>query len=801
MKCTHVLLTMLVTLGAGTALHATPRRIAASYFGGSGKDELIAVRFSPAGELILMGHTESDDLPLPSDITPVVWGTDLAAPAYTTFIARLSNDGSQLLSYARFAWGLVFGENMAVSDSGIYLVGYGGPGFAALGNNYINDDPESTGSFRCVIVRLSLDGVTLLESSFLNKNPIAFTSGTADERWDNRRNTIDIDLFPNGDLLVAHDKPAARFDFLSRIDPQLTTTVWHRWANYILGSNSSGSRTQTCAVAPDGQTVYMGGYGMGNTGYEPYKDPFLFKFSGDGATWHWQRSTGTYLVGSHEADYGLYNFPQSSIGANRLTSDSRIQDVTVDAHGNPCFVGYSDGGATVFRYDPMWGGYERNLPPELGPDQQDGDLFTNLGGANSVSTIGRLKPDGSGFVMSHRVRPPDPYYNRMHDIQTMANDKFLVVGVGRMIPNVEYWELSTATGVIMKLDLAASGTVRELVTHVEGVSWFNESARDRDRTRYAVVGYATNTGAVVPNAVQPGYGGNGDGFVVVFDDDESAVDVGYIPPEADAQVSYGSAANYGTEPDVQLQMRSGDPGKSTKGYFRWDLSHCTEPITGVRLKAFNDNRYGFGTLRVYGLDDGLDDWSETGITWDNAPANVASSTNEIDQSQSTLLGEWTIPRINQTGTVYFESDELLSFIETARTQGDRKVSIAVTMVDDVVQGRDLPTLTFVSKEGAGSIEHPVQLRIVGGQSAVDTGPIAAQSPQRQAPTVCGRSLRGVPADAHVEVYTLKGTKVARLAVAGNGHVLLSTPLPSGSYIARVEYRNARPMHVRVVFRR
>ncbi|MBD3242885.1 MAG: hypothetical protein GF331_19995, partial [Chitinivibrionales bacterium] len=147
----RIMMSVLLALGASQAVQAMPRRIAASYFGGSGKDELVAVRFSPAGDLVVMGHTESDDLSLPSGIATAVWGDDPASVAYTTFVARFTNDGSQLLSYGRFAWGLVFGENIAVSDSGIYIVGYGGPGFAALGSNLLNDEPESAGNFRCII--------------------------------------------------------------------------------------------------------------------------------------------------------------------------------------------------------------------------------------------------------------------------------------------------------------------------------------------------------------------------------------------------------------------------------------------------------------------------------------------------------------------------------------------------------------------------------------------------------------------------------------------------------------------------
>jgi hypothetical protein len=329
---------------------SAPKLVTATCFGGSGDDRIHAVAYAPDGTLVVAGYTNSAVWNMPAGASTYVLGTDsVDSPDvidgdlqndYTIFLARFSNDGKQLLSYTRFAnqsvkYELMAGQRyvrIAVSDDGIYMTAYGRrslrdiPGFDGKLDNIPGSKP--------FIVRFSLDGSHLLNGTYLGGS-------------DGDREINDVDLFPNGDICVNSDLgPNVWEGKIWRLKPDLSAAVWTKRFPVWGGE----ARLNSLAVTPDGEKVYVGGYGMWSTQFEPYKDPFLFMFDGKDGTQYWKR-------GTDEKDYGVYNFKQDSIGLNRLISDSQVYGLATDKNGNALVAAYSDGGATSLIKDPWWGGY------------------------------------------------------------------------------------------------------------------------------------------------------------------------------------------------------------------------------------------------------------------------------------------------------------------------------------------------------------------------------------------------------------------------------------------------------------
>ncbi len=428
-------------------IYAVPNRVFASYLGGTGYDDFLDVAFADDGTLVILGYTNSTDMVIPSGAPTYVFGTD-GAVAQTPFILRLSNDGKTVLSFSRFAFGTVRlpskanNLRLAVTTNGIYMVACAYASFASIPN--FDGKIDNVAGAKPAIARISLDGSTVLNATYL---------GGGDSGYD----VNDIDIFPNGDLCVNSDNGDAYTDYLSRIKPDLSAYVWRK-AYYTW---SGKTRSNSVSVSPQGDLVYVGGYAMGHTGLEPYKDPFLFCFSGDGQTQYWKR-------GTDPNDYGIYNFPQNSIGLNRLISDSQINALATDSVGNALVAGYTDGGATVFCVETMYGGYNNSyvtLPASI----QDGDPFTGFSGATTVGVIGRLAKDGS-WIRSHRVKPAGgSFWNQWTGICPAYKNDVFYIGRVLALPNVEEWEVGASMGVLMKTAMNSNGTNRKFVTHLAGI--------------------------------------------------------------------------------------------------------------------------------------------------------------------------------------------------------------------------------------------------------------------------------------------------------------------------------------------
>lgn len=666
---------------------AHPVRLTASYFGGTGNEILHDVAFADDGTLVIVGTTDNTgSLNIPAGIPTNILGTDNPASVESAYILRFTNNGQQLLSFSRFATGSIKIKDLrlAVTENGIYIVAVGYNAFAQLPgfDGKIDNVPGS----KPVIVRVSLDGSQILNATYLGGG-------------DSDRDVNDIDVFPNTDLCVSHDKNGAGADYISRVKPDLSGFVWTRTFAVWCGS----ARTNAMAVSPQGDRVYVGGYGMGHTGLEPYKDPYLFCFSGDGQMQYWKRGTA-------DNDYGVFNFPQASIGANRLISDSQINALSTDSVGNVLPVGYSDGGSTVFQYEPWLGGYNSTLGAALPAGISDGDSFAGFSGATSVSTIGLMDKNGE-WIRMHAIKPYNTW-NRWYGVTRGFNNSVFYTGRTSGIPDVYSWESGGANGVLMKVVYdPAKGTQRKFVTHPAGVDAMNKVARDRNTYRYAAIGTANSAKVYAVNAFQPAYGGSNDGYILVFDDNDKPVISDSIPVMADAQIMWGANAdkNYGSTSTLKVHRRDSRSYDTSKSYMKFDLRGITKPVIDARIIFYKSGKYDNGEAIIYALKSGNDTWTEPVITWNNAPGNITDSPWRINPLLSDSLGILTIPKTNSPATISYQGPVLTNYISSCHQNGQPYVTFVFATSTKYTDTND-PIFSAASKESAGLLKPYLQIK-------------------------------------------------------------------------------------------
>lgn len=108
-----------------------------------------------------------------------------------------------------------------------------------------------------------------------------------------------------------------------------------------------------------------------------------------------------------------------------------------------------------------------------------------------------------------------------------------------------------------------------------------------------------------------------------------------------------------------------------KGWLRFDLSFLErQTVESAELRLyFAPTGFGFAsrvpdaTFAVYGVtDEELDEWSEAGLSWENAVANLDGSA-EVDMDAARLLGRFIIPQGQASGTFGVQGESLLELIQ------------------------------------------------------------------------------------------------------------------------------------------
>lgn len=156
-------------------------------------------------------------------------------------------------------------------------------------------------------------------------------------------------------------------------------------------------------------------------------------------------------------------------------------------------------------------------------------------------------------------------------------------------------------------------------------------------------------------------------------------------PGADANITDGTYANtnYGTIDNLPVKKdTSSNSGYNRKSYVKFDFSsygYSTHSKAELRLYVSSIGTDAARTIKLYGVSDTT--WSETGITWNNAPAGTAYITGK--SINATDNGKW----ISYDVTDYVRSH-----------LNDKKVSFLLV---NEGTGSSQSSISFASKEKAG----------------------------------------------------------------------------------------------------
>ncbi len=177
-----------------------------------------------------------------------------------------------------------------------------------------------------------------------------------------------------------------------------------------------------------------------------------------------------------------------------------------------------------------------------------------------------------------------------------------------------------------------------------------------------------------------------------------------VNPSADSFVTTKndgtySNNNYGTSTNLEAAYY-GNNAWWQKVYMRFDVSGLTDTVDSATLSLVyaGNIRLGAGETVVhdiYGLDNGTageTTWTETGITWNNAPGRNGISNTFVN---ATLLGSITVDGDDSVGTTYTLSGAgLVNFINA---DGNDEITVMITGKNATADNR---RAYYASKEHA-----------------------------------------------------------------------------------------------------
>lgn len=321
-------------------------------------------------------------------------------------------------------------------------------------------------------------------------------------------------------------------------------------------------RSRVSSVAVDAQGgLYVGGDNNTNTGFEPYRSPFVLHVGPRGGAF----------------DAKLYDWSGPAVRDGiQLQADSRIDGLTIDAKGQLWFAGGSDGGNTVLAKPA------RDLKAAAQP-ALDGACYAspcfNYKGAKHTGMFARVN---AAFDDIERGTWYVPYTNPQMGSTVSAvttpcgckgpplspnsltvggiafpNDVVAVTGnAGGSIPETaDAWFPGTDGSAYLALfdrDLK-SVSFSSFIPGTAGGITTNQPRVDARGGRIVIAGNATKDFRATQGAYQPSYGGGDrDGFVIVACVGAAGCDgpVPPIAPPAEAPPSAGASAGSAGAPQA-----------------------------------------------------------------------------------------------------------------------------------------------------------------------------------------------------------------------------------------------------------
>lgn len=156
--------------------------------------------------------------------------------------------------------------------------------------------------------------------------------------------------------------------------------------------------------------------------------------------------------------------------------------------------------------------------------------------------------------------------------------------------------------------------------------------------------------------------------------------------------------NFGADEVFFLKNDSGTGFVNRKSYLRFDLSSLAAPVTDATLSlSFHTDTLASGgnwTFNVYGLLDGHagENWSESSINWNNAPANLTGSGAGLIGGEYAALGFFQFDSAGAApgDQAWFSSAALTAFLQNDTDE------LATLII--IRQNRTLTNIGFASKE-------------------------------------------------------------------------------------------------------
>ncbi len=345
--------------------------VAATYFGGEGMEEFLAARTFPDGTIAAFGNAWGPEFPgspvvlgkgghrkLKATVTDAKGKTSLPMenPDIAGMVVFYSADLRSIQKVLRFDWGVASLSAAAVTDDGkgLIVAGRSTAAFRALAKNpHTRPEPPAKDGGP-----LEYEGVSLTGDVFVAR---LSPEGVVEWAW-----VFEGYRHPPGELWVDHaGNVYADLRGMTRISADGSVAE-------VVVTETGGRQAKYLAVDPADGACFYGGDRNTNTGKEPWRQPYLYKFGPKG-----------------EKLWKLWEWPSKSLrdgvtpGVQGEVADSSARAMDVGPGGELLVGCWSDGGNSLLFKQPT--NAVKKVPEA--PFRMD---CSGMKGANSLAHVVRI---------------------------------------------------------------------------------------------------------------------------------------------------------------------------------------------------------------------------------------------------------------------------------------------------------------------------------------------------------------------------------------------------------------------------